>query len=203
MAAPQETPNTASITPRVPENPGFMTAKMRVVSLSGEPVPGVAPIATLEPNAFDTPIATGALTDARGMAEIRFPSAQKVALRAWDPELRLFPNNFLEVLPGAGVISETLEITMVRAGILFAVLKMPDGQPAAGENAGIMLFHPVYGPWWPAESTTNAQGEVVFDSIPPGQFVLRLKVASGPSVEVAETYIAPGEPTSLGTIHLQ
>lgn len=200
---PVEAPQTAPPTEAVPEDSGFLTAKMRVVSLSGTPLQGMAPVATLQPNAFDKPIATGALTDANGMGEIRFPSTQKVALRAWDPQLRFFPNNFLDVLPSNGVINETLEITMVQAGILFAVLKLPDGQPAAGENAGLMMFHPVYGPWWPAESNTNAQGEVVFESVPPGKFVLRLKIASGPSIEVGETYIAPGEPTSLGTILLQ
>lgn len=202
-ASAEKPPVPAPAAPDNAEGEVFVTAKMRVVNLSGAPVPGMAPIATLQPNAFDKPIATGALTNADGLGEIRFPSAQKVALRAWDPDLRLFPNNFLEVMPNTGVVTEVLEVTMVPAGIIFVVLKLPDGQPVRGENAGIMLFHPVYGPWWPAEATASEQGEVVFDSVPPGKFVLRLKVASGPSVEVGETYIAPGEPTSLGTIQLQ
>ncbi len=208
----ETTPEAASQAPAPPpptptaldgaEGEVFLTARMHVASLSGKPVPDMIPMASLEPNAFDKPIATGMPTDADGMGVIRFPSDRKVALRAWDPDLRLFPNNFLEVLPNSGVINEVLEVTMVQSGILFAVLRLPDGTPAGDENVGLMLFHPVYGPWWPAESNTNASGEVVFDSVPPGKFVLRLKVASGPSIEVAETYIAPGEPTPLGTITL-
>ena len=203
---PPTTPTPAAPAPvegETARGEAFLTAKMRVMSLSGEPLARMAPIATLQPNAFDKPIATGALTNAEGLGEIRFPAGQKVALRAWDPELGYFPNNFLEVMPNTGVITEVLEITMVRSGILFAVLKLPDGSPVRNENAGIMLFHPVYGPWWPSDSYTNDQGEVVFPSVPPGKFVLRLKIASGPSIEVAETYIAPGEPTPLGTIQLQ
>ncbi len=201
-AAPQPPPSPAPERTEGAKSNPLLTARMRVVSLSGKPISGMIPMATLEPNAFDKPIATGAPTDAEGMGTIQFPSVQKVSLRAWDPELRLFPNNFLEVLPNSGVISEVLEVTMVQSGILFAELRLPNGQRAHNENVGLMLFHPVYGPWWPAESNTNTQGEVVFDSVPPGKFVLRLKVASGPSIEVAETYIAPGEPTSLGTLKL-
>jgi hypothetical protein len=182
---------------------GFLTAPMRVLTLGGTPLKGMAPIATYNPNAFDTPIATGSLTDADGLSSIRFPASEKVALRAWDPDLRYFPNNFLEVLPNSGTIQETLEIRMVQAGILFAALILPNHQPVSGEEVGLMLIHPVYGPWWPAESVTNDRGEVVFDRIPPGKFLLRLKVSSGPSVEVGETYIAPAEPTALGQIQLQ
>lgn len=201
--APTIPPASASVEGEATKSEAFLTAKMRVASLAGEPLAGMAPIATLQPNAFDKPIATGALTNAEGLGEIRFPADQKVALRAWDPELGYFPNNFLEVMPNTGVITEVLEVTMVQAGIVFVVLKLPDGSPVRNENAGIMLFHSVYGPWWPSDSYTNAQGEVVFPSVPPGKFVLRLKIASGPSIEVAETYIAPGEPTNLGTIQLQ
>jgi len=201
-ASAPPSPSPAPATAENAEGEAFLTARIRAVSLSGKPVAGMIPIATLEANAFDKPIATGMPTGADGMGVLRFPSSKKVALRAWDPELRFFPNNFLEVLPNSGVINEVLEVTMVQSGILFAKLLLPDGLPARNENAGIMLLHPVHGPWWPAESNTSDAGEVVFESVPPGKFVLRLKVASGPSIEVAETYIAPGEPTSLGTITL-
>ena len=202
-SAPQApAPATTADKAQPEEGEAFLTARMRVVSLSGKPIAGMIPMATLAPNAFDQPVATGMRTGPDGLGILRFPSSQKVALRAWDPEMRLFPNNFLEVLPNSGVINEVLEVTMVQSGILFARLLLPDGLPARNENAGIMLLHPVHGPWWPAESNTSDAGEVVFESVPPGKFVLRLKVASGPSIEVAETYIAPGEPTSLGTITL-
>lgn len=183
--------------------PATVTASMRVVNLANEPLPGMLPIATLQPNAFDEPIATGTPTNIRGESRIHFPADRKVALRAWDPDLRFFPNNFFEVLPHTGTVTDTLLVSMVEAARIEATLFLPDGRPAINENAGLMLFHSVHGPWWPAEADAGEQGEIVFPRIPPGQFVLRLKVASGPSIEIPETYIAPGETTHLGLVYLQ
>lgn len=199
----KEAPSPASKPAESTETPALLSARMRVFSLSGDPLPGMIPIATLEPNAFDQPIATGTRTNADGMGEIQFPADKKVTLRAWDTDLKFFPNNFLEVLPNTGVVTEVLEVVMVESGTLLATLQFPDGTPVRNENAGLMLFHPVYGPWWPAEADTNEKGNIAFAPVPAGKFVLRLKVASGSGLEIPETYIAPGEPTHLGVLGLK
>lgn len=183
--------------------PAGITAQMQVLTLQGVPLAGMIPIATRSPNAFDKPIATGPPTNEKGESYIQFPSTEKVALRAWDPKLQFFPNNFFEALPNTGSAAETLVIRMVEASALDAVLTFSDGTPAQRDNAGLMLIHPVYGPWWPAEGNTNERGEVRFAPVPPGKFVLRIKVASGAFVEVPETYIAPGEPTHLGIVMMR
>ena len=195
-AAPAEMQDEAA-------GPVSISAPIRVVTLAGAPLPNMMPIATLLPNAFDEPVAKGPLTNAAGESRIRFPATEKVALRAWDPELRYFPNNFYDVLPGTGTVTETLVVTMVESGAVEALLMMPDGRPARGENTGLMMFHPVHGPWWPAEADANERGEVVFRRVPPGNFVLRLRVASGAAIEVAETFIPPGDTAHLGIVYLQ
>ncbi|HDP33623.1 MAG TPA: carboxypeptidase regulatory-like domain-containing protein [Candidatus Hydrogenedentes bacterium] len=181
----------------------YTTAPMRVVTLSGAPLSGMIPIATLHPNAFDEPIASGPPTDANGESRIRFPVEQKLALRAWDPNLLYFPNNFFDVLPGGGAVRETLVIRMVESASVEAALFTPDGAPIARENAGMMLFHPVHGPWWPAAADTDDNGKVTFHRVPPGEYVIRIKVASGGVVEIPETYVAPNETTRIGAVHLR
>lgn len=176
---------------------------MRVETLSGDPLSGMTPIVTLQPNAFDKPIAVGSPTDTSGLSSIRFPVNEKVALRAWDATLLYFPNNFYDVLPGSGSMKDVLVIKMVKSASLEAILIGRDGTPLINDNAGIMLFHPVHGPWWPAEADSDENGVVTFYKIPPGNYVIRIKVASGPEIELPETYIAPDELTSLGAIQLQ
>ena len=184
-------------------DPGHVTASVLVETLSGTPLSGMIPIVTSQPNAFDKPIASGAPSDASGRSSIRFPVDQKVALRAWDPSLLYFPNNFYDVLPGSGAIKDTLVVKMVKSASLEATLIGTDGTPLKNENAGIMLFHPVHGPWWPAEADCDENGTVTFYKIPPGSYVILLKVASGPEIELPESYIAPDTLTSLGAIQLQ
>lgn len=183
--------------------PEESVASIHIETLSGIPLSGMIPIVTLQPNAFDKPIASGAPSDASGRSSIRFPVDQKVALRAWDPSLLYFPNNFYDVLPGSGAIKDTLVVKMVKSASLEATLIGTDGTPLKNENAGIMLFHPVHGPWWPAEADCDENGTVTFYKIPPGSYVILLKVASGPEIELPESYIAPDTLTSLGAIQLQ
>lgn len=200
-APPIKTESVETPSERPPAGP--VSARMRVVDLSGNPLPGMLPIATLEPNAFDKPVATGAATNVDGESRLQFPSGEKVYLRAWDPDLRYFPNNFYEALPDSGSVTEVLVVSMVQSGTLEALLMLPDGLPARGENTGLMLFHPVHGPWWPGEADANERGEVVFKHVPPGSYVVRIKVASGASLDVPETFIPPGESTHLGILYLQ
>lgn len=186
-----------------PDSVNSFYAPIKTLSLDGNPIPGIIPIVTLSPNAFDKPIAEGLPTDTEGRSSIRFDLKEKVALRAWDKSLKYFPNNFYDILPGSGISKEELVITMVESSTMEAVLMLPTGLPAINENVGIMMFHPVHGPWWPAEADTNDKGEVVFNNIPPGSYVLRLKIGSGSALETPETFIKPGDTTHLGILYLQ
>jgi hypothetical protein len=199
-------PTTASKpaekTPAKKEAPALFHAPVKVVNREGDPLPGIVPIATRSANAFDSPLAEGRPTGPDGLSGIRLSLTEKIAIRAWDPSLFFFPNNFYDVLPGSGNPQKPLVITMVEAAAVEAELILPDGRPAAHENTGLMMFHPVHGPWWPADGESNEKGEVIFRKVPPGSFILRLKVASGPTLETGEQFIAPGEHTHLGRLQL-
>jgi hypothetical protein len=148
-------------------------------------------------------VATGSATDASGTGTIRFPADENLFLRAWDPGLNYFPNNFYEVLPGGGAVEETLVIQMVPASSLSVQLLLPGDVLAADTKVGLMLFHPTRGPWWPTEAKTNADGFVTFDHLPAGQYVLRFKTESGAKLEHPETALPPAEVVDLGVISLQ
>lgn len=179
------------------------SGKMLVVDLDGKPLTGMAPVATLQPNAFDKPVSTGALTGSDGQSTIQFPADVNVFLRAWDPTLNYFPNNFYEVPPNQGGPVDDMRIEMVRSATLRAQILRPDGTPAANENVGLMMFHPTKGAWWPADADTDPNGLVEFSNVPPGAFVLKLKIASGAQIEIPETPIRPGGSADLGPVTLQ
>ncbi len=178
-------------------------ASVQVVDLEGAPLPNMAPIATKEPNAFDAPVATGSATNPEGRGTIRVPTTEHLYLRAFDPTLNYFPNNFYEVLPGGGKIEGELVIQMVPAASLSVQLILPNNQPAANMAVGLMLYHPTRGPWWPAEAQSNADGFVTFPHLPAGEFVLRMKVASGARLEHPQTALAPRSAVDLGVLSLQ
>lgn len=182
---------------------GQVKGFVRVVDLKGQPLGGMAPIATLQPNAFDEPVATGPLTGEDGRSSLLFPADQRVCVRAWDPELRYFANNYVDVLPNTGNVTEEMEIVMVPAASFQMTLLLPNGLPAADRNVGLMMFHPTRGPWWPSEGNTDSTGRVAFVSIPPGRFLLKLKVDSGESIELPELSLAPGASIDMGPVILQ
>ncbi len=164
----------APVTPASPPSPAenhtpTITATLTAVSLSdAKPLPGMIPIITLEPNAFDEPLAHGDPTDANGVGTFVFPADRKVCLRVWDPTLEYFPNNYFDVLPSEEDSATEGTIVMARAASLHALLLRPDGTPAAGETVRLMMFHPKRGPWWPSEAKTDGGGAVAFDRVPPG-----------------------------------
>jgi hypothetical protein len=204
--APPTNPPPAAAAPApatAPQEAGFIHATVKVVDLAGNPLAGVAPIVTRQPNAFDKPVAMGDPTDAAGMGTIRFENAEHLFLRAWDPTLDYFPNNFYEVLPGGSNVEETLTIQMVGSSGLEAQLLLPDGQPAANQTVALMLSHATRGPWWPAQSTTDAEGAVKFPHLPAGEFVLSFKVTAGAQLEVRETTLPPGGNVNLGALALR
>lgn len=201
--APAATTPATPAAPAAAQEPGFIHATIKVVDLAGNPLAGMAPIVTHQPNAFDKPVSMGDPTDTGGVGTIRFENKDHLFLRAWDPTLGYFPNNFYEVLPGGSNIEETLTIQMVGASALEAQLMLPDGQPAANQTVALMLSHATRGPWWPAQATTNAEGAVQFPNLPAGEFVLGFKVTSGAQLEVKETPLRPGANVNLGVLSLR
>lgn len=189
--------------PATEEPASALHATVKVVDLDGNPLPHMAPVVTRQPNAFDEPVATGVSTDGDGMGSIHFTATKPLYLRAWDPALNYFPNNYYEVLPGGNAIEETLTIQMVPAAGLEVQLFLPDGEPAANETVGVMLYHPTRGPWWPAETKTDGEGVARFAHLPAGEYTLRFKVESGPRLEHATTALPPGRAVNLGALTLR
>ncbi len=185
------------------ETPGSITTTIQVVDLSGAPLAHMTPIVTREPNAFDAPVASGTTTDSAGSGMISFETKERLFLRAWDPMLNYFPNNFYEVLPGGSRIEDDLTIQMVPAAALAVQLFLPNEEIAANMAVGLMLYHATRGPWWPAEGTTNADGFVTFDHLPAGEYGLRFKVESGARLEQGQTALPPAKTVDLGVLVLQ
>lgn len=195
-AAPAPVENTG-------EAPATLYARIRVVDIQGEPLPGMTPIVTRQPNAFDEPVASGISTNLEGKGSIRFKTGEQRYLRAWDPALRYFPNNFYEVLPGGNSLEGELTIQMAPSANLEAQFFLPSGEPVREESVALMLYHPTRGPWWPAESNTDAEGVATFPNVPPGAFVFRFQVESGARLEHPQTPLPPAADVNLGALTLQ
>lgn len=185
------------------ETKKFTTAPVVVVDLEGRPLANMLPIATEQPNAFQKPTVQGELTGADGRSVLSLPRDTHLYVRAWDPALRMFPNNFYEVLPPTGGSTETMTITMVEGATLAMTLLDAAHQPAANENVGIMMFHGVHGPWWPAEADTDGAGRVVFEQVPPGEYTIKVKAIKSGELEIGSVRIPPGSETDLGPVTLQ
>ncbi len=196
------TPAEATPAEPAPAAPATLSATIRVIDLQGESLPGMMPIVTRQPNAFDEPVASGTSTGLDGMGSIRFKTDEHLFLRAWDASLRFFPNNFYEVLPGGGSLESDLTIQMVPSANLEVQLFLPTGEPAGEQAAALMLFHPTRGPWWP-EAKTDKEGVVSFPNLPAGEYVLRFKVESGPRLEQGQTALPPASSVNLGALTLQ
>ncbi len=194
----------AAPTPAAPaeKHAPTVTATLTAVSLSdATPLPGMVPIITLEPNAFDEPLAHGDPTDASGVSTFVFPGDRKVCLRVWDPTLEYFPNNYFDVVPSEEDSATEGKIAMAKAASLHALLLRPDGAPAANETVHLMMFHPKRGPWWPSEALTDGGGAVAFDRVPPGMFAVQMESPSG-RLRVEDVTLLPGESGNLGPVTL-
>jgi hypothetical protein len=183
--------------------PATVTGYLKVVDLGGTPLAGMAPIASRQPNAFDPPVATGALTGADGTCSFQFPGDMRLYLRAWDPNLNFFPNNYYDAIPNSGNVTNVLVVTMVPAASLVVTLLGTDGAPLANTNVGLMMFHPALGPWWPADADTDAAGVAHFEKIPAGEYTLKLKAVTGGVLEVPTVPLRPGGKADLGVLPLQ
>ncbi|MFA6241714.1 MAG: prealbumin-like fold domain-containing protein [Candidatus Hydrogenedentales bacterium] len=178
-------------------------ARVRVVNMDGQPLPNMMPIAAKQPNAFEKPIAQGALTDMDGKGVVVIPQDEWLYVRAWDPTRRVFANNFFDVLPGNATQTDEMVITMVPGASLAMELVTPEGGPAAEQNVGIMMFHPTRGPWWPDEADSDKDGHVTFASLPPGKYTIKLKTAGGYRIDIPDVVLPPSGSTDLGVVALQ
>lgn len=177
-------------------------AKVRVVDLEGRPLAGMAPIATTTPNAYERPVTKGPLTGADGFSETPLDPNQYLYVRAWDPNLAYFANNFYDVPPGEGIIEDTLTIQMAPAAALAAEVVLPNGRPCANANMNAELIHPERGPWWPVQAQTGPTGRVLFRQVPPGRFMVRLETEAGAAVELPAVDLPPGGAVDLGRVEL-
>ncbi len=198
-AKPADTPPPA---PADPPKVGGVRARVRVTDPSGAPLAGMTPIATLQANAFDEPVSTGEPTGTDGAGTILLDSVNRLFVRAWDPELRLFAVNFFEVPPGEAAATEDMDVVMLPAGSLRAVVAGPDGMPVAGVGVEIMLLHAEMGPWWPCRATTGPDGAAVFAPAPPGEYEVAVSADDAGGATVSGVFIPPGGLADLGTVTL-
>lgn len=178
------------------------TAKVRIVDLAGRPLEGIAPIAVAQPNAFEKPVYTGPLTDEEGRSTITLMTDQWLYVRGWDPNLRMFSNNYYDVPPGQGTIAEELVLIMVDGAAIQMQLVTPDGGYLANSGIEVMLHHPEKGPWWPASAITDAQGIAIVTPVPAGEYRLTIRSEKG-TIELPVVPLPPSEQTDLGAIRLQ
>jgi hypothetical protein len=192
----------APVIPVAPPVADGASLRLKAIDLQGKPLSGMVPIATRNPNATDYPVASGAPSSADGAATLAVPAGELVYVRMWDPTFQSFANNYYDVDVGADVPDRVLEITMVPSASISVTLLTAANAPAAQENVGLMMFHPVKGPWWPAESTSDDQGVVRFPNVPAGQYSVKLKALRSGEASVPEVALAPGVAIDMGSIVL-
>jgi len=180
-----------------------VTVNIITVYLDGRPLANMMPIATRQPNAFDPPLVRGELTREDGSGSLVIPAAEHLYLRAWDPDLKMFANNYLEVVPGAEIDPAPLKVTMATGASLTAQLLTPEGKPAANVTVDLIMSHPTEGPWWPARADAGQQGIVKFPSVPAGRYKIRLQTATGAHLDIDNVDLPPGAARDLGPITLQ
>jgi hypothetical protein len=182
--------------------PPTVVAYVTVVDLHGQPLQGMNPLVTAQPNAFDEPIAVGKHTGGDGKSWVRFLSDETRYVRAWDPNLQWFPNNFYEIPADASAVARDMVIAMVPAANMDAEFFLPGGVPAASTRIEMMMIHPEWGPWWPAEIVTDPQGGVIVPSLPPGKYTVTFQGPAGSQATLLELLFPPGDTLHLGQVPL-
>jgi hypothetical protein len=173
------------------------------VDLEDRPVANAIPIATRQPNAFDQPLARGAATGPDGTSTVAIPGGEWVCVRAWDPELKKFANNYVDVYGSAEHVAGVIRLTLVPGAELRATLFMPDGSRAANTRVDILMHHPTRGPWWPSFTETDAEGVAEFPALPAGVYRVEWSAASGGRIDMPEVTLMPGSHVDLGVVPLQ
>lgn len=191
--APQSAPNRDAPSATV-------IIRMKVVDMSGNPVPNMVPVATSQPNAFDSPVATGDPTATDGSGTLSVPGNQYLYVRAWDPAKRMFANNYYDVLPGSETPKEVLRITMLESATLDVEVLDADGRPISLQPIGMMMSHPLHGPWWPTETQTDDQGRARFSPLPPGKYLITIETRDHRHVDLPELTLPPGKSESAGPV---
>ncbi|MBI4559317.1 MAG: hypothetical protein HY706_17160 [Candidatus Hydrogenedentes bacterium] len=195
-------PPPASAEPAPSEETSFVV-EVHVVDFEGRPQANMLPIATVQANAFDKPFAKGAPTDANGISSITLPKREQLYVRAWDPTVQSFANNFFEILPDTDAEAGQFTITMVPGSSLRLQLVTEDGAPLAATPIQLMMVHPSAGPWWPAEASSDNQGSVIFDRVPAGEFTIELTDAAGRRATAPNVLLPPKGSADLGTLIIQ
>ncbi len=199
----QNTPHALQSDVQPSDTTEQVIAYVQVSDIAGNSLVEMVPIVTLQPNAFDTPVAFGTDSDSEGNSTIYFPADQRLYLRAWDPELRYFPNNFYDVMPHTGNVVRDVKLTMVEGGVMEMLLTDENGNPVNEDNVALMMYHPERGPWWPADAESDAQGYVRFENVPAGSYQIRLISEQHGRLEIPEVNIPPGQTVNLGLVSLQ
>lgn len=174
-------------------------ARVRVVDLEGNPLPGMRPIASAQPNAFDAPVSSGPPTDLEGRSAFDFPGDRVLYVRAWDPLLGWFPNNYYTVMPNTGSVTDEMTVVLAPASRLSARLYGSDGAPLEEVPVRLMLLHPTEGPWWPVETATGAEGALDLPNLPAGEYALHVAVGDQ-ELEVPAVKLPPGKEAALGDL---
>ncbi len=203
---PEDIPSPSVAPPAPQEAPpeeGVAIARVRVLNLEGRPLARMTPIVTRQPNAFDPPIAQGPATGADGRSWVSYDSSKSVCIRAWDPTLESFANNYYDIPENPGGQTPEMEVVMVPAAAFGCVIYAADGLPLANADVELMMSHPVKGPWWPASATTNADGRVAFDRIPAGEYILVLSAGPHGGADLGTVALRPGSFSDLGEVTLR
>lgn len=178
-------------------------AVVRAVDLDGKPLAGMAPMVTTDQNAFNPPLAAGEPTGPDGRGAVPVPPGKHVFVRAWDPELRYFPNNVYSVHMQTGERSEEMTVQMIRSGTVAGAVFGPDGAPLANAEIRMMMVHPSQGPWWPARTLSDGDGIAVFERVPAGRYIVQIHDTAGRGKEYPEIEVQPEGITNLGRVALQ
>jgi len=192
----------------LPETPGpekkspspWVTGKIFIIDSTGKPLENMAGVATEKPNAFDEPIARGNLSGPEGISTIQIPKNKAVFIRAWDPILHYFPNNYFEIAPTDADYLEDMQVVMLEASSIELRLLDKDSQPISNKSVGLMMFHPKLGPWWPCDSLTDEAGNTQFTPLPAGMYNLRIRTENGMILEIKEVKIPPHSSINLGIV---
>jgi hypothetical protein len=204
-ASPAPTPDANAATvpaPTPPPGAKVTRAWLQIVDLEGKPLAGMAPIVTRQPNAFDEPVATSGLTGPDGKGYVEFVATEHLYLRAWDPQLNWFPNNYFDVHPNSGDLATDLQVVMVPAAALESQVFNHEGEPLPNVRVRMMLILPSRGPWWPVEATSDAEGMIYFNHVPAGIYSLVFTSDKGQAV-VDQVSFTPKKTVDLGVLTLQ
>lgn len=197
--APSAGADEAAQTPEQRER----VVRLRITTLEGMPLPNMRAVATREANAFGAPLAMAPPSGADGRTRLRIPAAEHLYVRPWDENLLFFTNSLLELPPGAAGETEEQQVFMAHGAQLSLQVLRPEGVPLAGMPLRLMFLHPQRGPWWPERAMTDAEGRVLFASVPPGAFAVAIDAGPAGTAQLSQVVLPPGGTLDLGPVPLE